>query len=467
MTSNTSTAQQRLIDADHAHLLHPFSSLYSQKNKELAFFESGEGIWLTSASGEKYIDAAGGLWCTNVGYGRQELVDAASSQMSKLCYLHSFSNFTHEPQIELTEKLLSLLPSGFDRIFYGLSGSDANDSNVKLIWRYNNVLGRPEKKKIIARESGYHGSTVTAGSLTGITAAHRAFDIPRPGFLHTVAADWHRRPDHIATEEEFVRYLADELEKLILAEGPDTIAAFFAEPISGSGGIIPPPAGYFEAIDAVLKRYDILMVADEVITGFGRTGTWFASPRYNIKPDLMTLSKGITSGYLPLSASVLSERVSKVLYSEAEADGAFGHGFTASGHPVCTAVAMANIDILEREKLPENAAKVGAYLQNQLREQLGDRPFVSDIRGEGLLMTIEFDKDKETRTPFVQASKAGHFAIQACHDEKLVIRGARGRALAAMAPPLTLTESEADQIVERLLRAFTRIEDAMHKGEFD
>jgi L-2,4-diaminobutyrate transaminase len=458
---------QRWIETDNEHLIHPFSALHGQKQKELACFASSQGIWLTSSSGERYIDAAGGLWCVNVGHGRQELAHAAAEQMARLPFLHSFANFTHLPQLELTDKLLSILPPGFDRVFYGNSGSDANDTNVKLIWRYNNVLGRPDKKKIIARQSGYHGSTVIAGSLTGITAAHRSFDIPRPGFLHTVAADWHRRPAHIDTEEQFVRYLAGELEKLICAEGPETIAAFFAEPISGSGGIIPPPRGYFPAIDAVLKRYDILMVADEVITGFGRTGSWFASQRYNVRPDFITLSKGITSGYLPLSASVISKQVSEVLYSEQTEGGSFGHGFTASGHPVCTAVALANINILEREQLPANAAKVGSYLIAQLRERLADRPFVSDIRGDGLLMTVEFDKDPESRTPFRDASRAGHFAIQACHDEKLIVRGARGRALAAMAPPLTLTESEADQIVDRLERAMPRIEEAMHGGSFD
>lgn len=457
---------EALNNSDREHLIHPFSSLYSQRQRELAIFDSADGVWLTDQAGNRYIDAAGGLWCANVGYGRKELVEAAAEQMSRMSYLHSFANFSHAPQIALTEKLLAILPPGFDRVFYGLSGSDANDTNVKLVWRYNNVLGRPQKKKIIARQAGYHGSTVIAGSLTGISAAHRTFDMPRPGFLHTLAADWHRRPYHISDEAQFTAYLAAELEKLIVTEGPETVAAFIAEPISGSGGIIPPPAGYFPAIDAVLKKYDVLMISDEVITGFGRTGHWFASPHFGIRPDIMTLSKGLTSGYLPMSASVVSARVSEVLYSEKADDGAFGHGFTGSGHPVCAAVALANIALMERENLPANAAKMGPYLLNALRERVGKRDFVSDIRGHGLLMTVEFDKDKETRAPFREVSKAAHMVIQACHEEKLVVRGARGRVLAAMAPPLVLSQSEADEIVDRLVRAMPKLEKAMSSGIF-
>lgn len=468
MSANpTASVIETLVESDRGHIVHPFSALHTQQQKELAIFESAAGIWLTSKSGERYIDAAGGLWCVNTGYGRQEIADAAARQMVSTGFLHSFANFTHEPQIHLTEKLLSLLPRNFSRVFYGLSGSDANDTQVKLIWRYNNIVGRPKKKIIISRILGYHGATVIAGSLSGIPDVYRTFDMPRPGFLHTLAADWHRRPAHINDEEHYSRYLAEELENLIVSVGgAETVAAFVAEPVHGSGGVMPPPRNYFREINAVLNKYDVLMVADEVITGFGRTGHWFASPALEVQPDLMTLSKGLSGGYFPMSAVVVSTKVAEVLYSEKAADGAFAHGFTFSGHPVGAAVALCNIGIMERERLPENAGKVGQHLIARLRERLMERQFVSDIRGMGLLLAVELDKDKKSRTIFPEASKAQSFIIQACFEENLIVRGARGRSVIGMAPPLILTFDEADQIVDRIDRAISRFDQAARAGMF-
>jgi L-2,4-diaminobutyrate transaminase len=452
-----------LDELDKTAHLHGFSALHSQSKREVQVFESGEGVWLTDNKGRRFLDAAGGLWCANVGYGRDAIAEVAAKQMRKAGFLHSFSTFSHEPVIRLTERLLGLAPRGFSRIFYGNSGSDANDTQIKLVHRYNNVRGTPTKKKIISRMHAYHGSTIAAASLTGISAAHRTFDIPIPGIRHTLAADYYRRPDHITTEEQFTRFLADELERLIQEEGPDTVAAFIAEPIGGAGGLLVPPAGYFREIGKVLKRYDILMIADEVITGFGRTGAWFASPALEIEPDLMTISKGLTSGYWPMSACLLSEKVSRVLYAEETEDGAFGHGFTASGHPVGAAVALANIDILDSEALPENARVIGEYLFGRLREKLGSHELVGDIRGAGLLVGVELDRDKKKREPFRETGKLGSMLVQACFDQRLIVRGARGRVLAAMAPPLVLSRQEADEIVDRLGRAIDNFAIALRK----
>ena len=455
--NQSSSLPADLAALDRADVLHGFATLHAQASNDVVVVTDAQGMRIRDSLGREYLDAGGGLWCMNVGYGRSAIVEAASRQMTRLPYFHSFGTFSNEPMIRLSERLLKLAPRGMTRVVFACSGSEANDTQIKIVRRYNNLLGRPNKKKIIARLASYHGSTVGAGSLSGLPMMHQTFDLPIPGILHTLAADYHRRPAGIDTIEQYTRYLVTELERLIQREGPETIAAFIAEPITGSGGVLVPPAGYFPAIKQVLDRYDILMIADEVITGFGRTGEWFASPGLEIEPDLMSIAKGLTSGYFPMSACLLSARVADVLYADKSSSAMFAHGFTWSGHPVGAAIAQANLDILEQEDLPGNAARVGNYLITRLRERLGNHPLVGEIRGRGLLIGVELDGDRSARLPFADPHKVGGLLSRACLAERLLIRGGHGKVVAALAPPLLATQDDADQIVERLARALDRV----------
>lgn len=457
----TNGSNRSLEDIDKSGLVHAFSALYSQKDRDLVIWDHAEGLWLTTVDGDRYLDAAAGLWCTNIGYGRKELAEAAAEQMVRTSSVHCFAQFSNEPVIRLTDRLLDLAPENMRRIVYGNSGSDANDTQVKLVRRYNNVRGLPQKKKIISRLSAYHGSTIASGSLTGIPLVHRTFDLPIEGVLHTHMHDFHRRPSHIDTMDAYVRWLAEELEALILREGPDTVAAFIAEPVTGAGGVLVPPEGYFRAIRAVLDRYDVLMIADEVITGFGRTGAWFASPEFGMGADLISVSKGITSGYFPMSACLISERVADVLYGEKADDGLFGHGFTASGHSVAAAVALANIDILEKEGLLANAARMGEVLLRRVREAVGGHELVGDIRGKGMIIGVEFDADRANGKPFADPTAVGSLLSKSALEEKLLVRGGHGRVLAAMAPALIATEADIEEIVHRFVRVVDRFADKL------
>jgi L-2,4-diaminobutyrate transaminase len=441
---------------DHA-LIHGFSTLHSQATNETVVINSATGLWVTDSRGRQFLDAGGGLWCMNVGYGRQDIADVAATQMAKLPYFHSFGLFSNEPLNRLADRLLKLAPAGMARAIFCSSGSEANDTQIKVVRRYNNLLGRAAKKKIIARHASYHGSTVAAASLSGLPMMHESFDLPIAGILHTLATDYHRRPKSIATPAEFTQYLIDELTRLIETEGPHTIAAFIAEPITGTGGVLVPPPGYFREVQRVLDHYDILMIADEVITGFGRTGNWFASPSLELKPDLISIAKGLTSGYFPMSGCLLSAKVADVLYADKSPHAMFAHGFTWSGHPVGAAIANANLDILEREDLPANAARVGTYLMERLRERFRGHPLVGEIRGQGLLIGVELDADPASRKPFVQYPKVSSLLSKACFEERLLVRGGHDRAIASLAPPLIATQADADEIVTRLGRAIDSV----------
>jgi L-2,4-diaminobutyrate transaminase len=442
---------------DRADIVHGFSTLHAQATNDVVVIESADGLRVTDNRGREFLDAGGGLWCMNVGYGRQAIADVAAAQMAKLPYFHSFGLFSNEPLIRLADRLLKLAPPGMTRAIFCSSGSEANDTQIKVVRRYNNLLGRHEKKKFIARMNSYHGSTVAAASLSGLPMMHEKFDLPIPGIVHTLSTDYHRRPAHIENPAQFTQYLVDDLTRLIEAEGPHTIAAFIAEPITGTGGVLVPPPGYFREVRRVLDHYDILMIADEVITGFGRTGAWFASPALELKPDLMSIAKGLTSGYFPMSGCLLSARVADVLYADKSSHAMFAHGFTWSGHPVGAAIANANLDIMEREDLPGNAARVGAYLIERLRERFAGHPLVGEIRGKGLLIGIELDADPATRKPFAQYPKVSGLLSKACFEERLLVRGGHDRAMAALAPPLLVTKADADEIVARLGRAIDRV----------
>jgi L-2,4-diaminobutyrate transaminase len=456
-TQTTEAAGLEIEQFDRKDVIHGFATLNAQATNEVVVMTEARGMRVIDHRGREFLDAGGGLWCMNVGYGRQAIADVAAKQLAKLPYFHTFGNFSNEPMARLSDRLLKLAPPGMTRVVFASSGSEANDTQIKIVRRYNNLLGRRTKKKIIARLSSYHGSTIAAGSLSGLPMMHRTFDLPIPGILHTLATDYHRRPAGITTPEQYTQYLIDDLVRLIEAEGPDTVAAFIAEPVSGSGGVLVPPEDYFREVKKVLDRYDVLMIADEVITGFGRTGSWFASPGLGIKPDLMSIAKGLTSGYFPMSGCLLSAKVADVLYADKSADAMFAHGFTWSGHPVGAAIANANLDILEQEGLPDNAARIGAYLIDGLRSRLGEHPLVGEIRGRGLLIGIELDGDRVTRRPFAEPHRVGSLLSRACFDERLLVRGGHGRVVAALAPPLVATISDADEIIARLGRVLDRV----------
>jgi L-2,4-diaminobutyrate transaminase len=442
--------------SDRLYVFHPYTVLSEHEKAGPHMMVSGSGVWTTDAAGREYIDGMAGLWCVNVGYGRTEITDAMSEQARRLPYYHSFSAMGTEPPARLAERLISLTPVPMSRVFFGNSGSDANDTQVKLVWYYNNALGRPEKKKIIARRRAYHGVTVMSGSLSGLENVYAGFDLPLPMVKHTTAPHrlWESEPG--ATDAEFVTRLTADLEEMIVREGPDTVAAFIAEPIQGTGGVIVPPEGYFESIQAVLRKYDILMIADEVITAFGRIGSWFASGELGIEPDLITVAKGLTSAYVPLSACIVSERVWRVLV-DGGGGAAFSHGYTYSSHPLAAAAAMANLDLMVEEKMHENATTVGDYMQTELRKAFSEHPLVAEVRGRGLIAGVEFADKGDTLQPFDPALKVGPRIARACMERGLLTRALPGADTISFAPPLIINEREVDELVERARGAIDQI----------
>ena len=461
MASDESARRLEVLDRDS--VLHPATALHTHQAEGGLIAERGQGVTLTDIHGKQYIDAMAGLWCVNVGYGRQELARAAAEQMEKLGYYHTFAGASNGPQIELADRILGLLRDQADlkkpsKVFFGLSGSDANDTQVKLVRYYNNLVGRPEKKKIISRHGAYHGVSVASASLTGLPAFHAAFDLPMEGVLFASNPHHYHNAKPGESEEEFSGRLAGELEELIAREGAETIAAFIAEPVMGAGGVIPPPRGYFERIQPILAANDILLIADEVICGFGRLGSWFGSGHYGLQPDLISMAKGLTSGYVPLSAVVVSEEIWSVLKTGSEELGVFAHGYTYSGHPVSAAVALANLDILESENLVGNAARVGARLHAGMQSALAQHPNVGEIRGEGMIMAVEFVADRISKEPF-DPDLAVHKAVSAeAARLGLIVRPLPSAGAAvALSPPLCLSEAEADRVVEILAQAVTTV----------
>jgi L-2,4-diaminobutyrate transaminase len=452
-----------LAASDNNRVMHPFSNLGEQAHAAPRVLAAASGVRMTDINGKEYIDAGSGLWCVNIGYGRDEIADVMAEQSRRLSYALCFGANSNEPLIELSEKVLGLAPKSMSKILFNNSGSEANDAQIKIVRSYNNLRGLPKKKKIISRRGAYHGSSIGSGSLTGHPVVHRHFDLPIDGILYVDAPDFFRRQNRSLSEAEFCRNLVSNLEETISIEGAKTIAAFIAEPVMGSCGVIIPPAGYFQAVHDLLARHDILFIADEVITGFGRLGSWFGGSLLGLEPDLITCAKGMTSGYFPLSACLVSAKVWDVLTADAQLAGIFGHGFTTAGHPVGAAVALKNIEILEREQLLAHATETGEYLLNRLRNRLGDHPLVGDVRGMGMMCGVELDADKSTHTPFSDWQGTASKFANCCLDAGLMVRGGHGKVMAALAPPLTLTRSEADEIVARLGLALDRLTDQLHK----
>lgn len=394
----------------------------------------------------------------NVGYGRSEIAEAIAEQAHELAYYHSYVGHGTEASITLAKMILDRAPKGMSKVYFGLGGSDANETNVKLVWYYNNIVGRPEKKKIISRWRGYHGSGLVTGSLTGLELFHKKFDLPVEQVIHTEAPYFFRRDDRDQTEAQFVDHCVAELEALIAREGADTIAAFIGEPILGTGGIVPPPAGYWDAIQAVLRKHDILLIADEVVTGFGRLGTMFRSDHYGITPDIITIAKGLTSAYAPLSGSIISNKVWTVLEQGTDENGPIGHGWTYSAHPIGAAAGVANLKLIDELGLVKSAENVGAYLNQTMREALCDHPNVGEVRGEGLLCAVEFVKDKDSRTFFDPVDKIGpQLSAKMLEQSKVIARAMPQGDILGFAPPFCLTIAEADEVVAATIKAVGEI----------
>ncbi|QJQ95801.1 MULTISPECIES: aminotransferase [Halomonadaceae] len=423
----------------------------------------GKGISIVDKDGREFIDGFAGLYCVNIGYGRTEIAEAIYQQALELSYYHTYMGHSNEPQIALSEKILALAGPGMSKVYYGLSGSDANETQLKIVRYYNNVLGRPQKKKVISRMRGYHGSGIATGSLTGLKAFHDHFDLPIDTIRHTLAPSYYHRGDEQQgmSEREFSRHCAAELEAMILDEGPDSVAAFIGEPVLGTGGIVPPPEGYWEAIQAVLAKYDVLLIADEVVCGFGRIGTDFGSHFYGIKPDLITVAKGLTSAYQPLSGVIVGDRVWQVLEQGTGEYGPIGHGWTYSGHALGCAAGLANLAIIEREGLTQNAAETGAYLQQAMHTAFGDHPIVGNVRGVGMLAALEFSPNPAMRQSFDPSLKVGPRIAAAALDENLIARAMPQGEILGFAPPLVTSRDEVDEIVARARRAVDRVLDEL------
>jgi L-2,4-diaminobutyrate transaminase len=445
-------------DLDRRYVFHPFTQLDQHASSDAPVIVEGKGVTLQASDGRRFLDAMAGLWCVNVGYGRREIGEALLAEASRLGYYHAFASMATDLPAVLAERVISLYPTPMARVFFGNSGSDANDTHAKLVWYYNNVLGRPEKKKIVSRHRGYHGVTVMSTGLTGLPAMHAGFDVPLPMIRHTTAPHrlWEGRPDE--SEEEFATRMADDLERLIVAEGPETVAAFIAEPLQGAGGVIVPPRTYWEKIQAVLREYDVLLIADEVITGFGRLGTWFGAEAFGIEPDLATVAKGITSGYVPLSGCLVSEKVWSVLLEGSATLGTFSHGYTYSAHPMAAAAALANLDLLEREDLVAQAASRGEFMHRKLHEAFDGHPIVADVRGLALIGAVEFAPGAE---PFDPALKVGARVTRRCLELGLITRALPAADTIAFSPPFVVTEQEIDEMIAIARRAVDEVAAAL------
>jgi 4-aminobutyrate--pyruvate transaminase len=443
-----------LATRDVETLVHPYINLASFRETGPLIIERGQGVYVYDTEGKPYIEGMAGLWCTALGYGNEELVEAAAAQMRKLSFAHLFTGRSHDPAIELAEKLKEMAPVPISKVFFCNSGSEANDTQVKLVWYLNNALGRPNKKKIISRVKGYHGVTIVAASLTGLPANHRDFDLPLPGFLHTACPHHYRFAQAGETEEEFATRLADELDAMIVSEGPDTVAAFIAEPVMGAGGVIVPPKTYFEKIMQVCAKHDVFTISDEVICGFGRLGTAFGCTPLGFRPQSISIAKALSSAYLPIAGVMIPELMYEALLAESKKIGVFGHGFTYGGHPVSAAVALKALEIYARDRIFEKAAERAPQFQARLKT-FSDHPLVGEARGLGLIGGVELTADKASKRPFAAAHGVGARAVQFAEAEGLIVRAVLGDVL-TLCPPLVISAQETDELFDRLTRALDK-----------
>jgi 4-aminobutyrate--pyruvate transaminase len=435
---------------DIASIVHPQTNLVKHIEQGPLVIEGGQGCYITDDNGKEYLDTAAGLWCASLGYASERLAKVAYEQMRKLGYYHLYRGTTLEPGVDLAEKLLSIAPVPMSKVLFQCSGSEANDTALKLVWYYHHAIGKPEKRKIIGRKMGYHGSTSASISASGKSDMHADFGLPFPGFLHTEYPHYYRHHTEGESEEQFATRLADALEQLILSEGPETCAAFIAEPVMGAGGGLTPPRTYWEKMQAVVRKYDMLFIADEVICGFGRTGNMWGCQTYDLQPDMISCAKALSAGMQPISALMINERVFEAMLDESRKLGNFAHGFTYAGHPVTTAVAMETLRIYEEMDIIGHIQSVGPYMQEALGG-LMDHPLVGDVRGVGLLTGIELVADKATRKSFDPSVGLGARVDKHAREHGLITRFVGDRI--AFSPPLIITEAEVDVAVSRIRAA--------------
>jgi 4-aminobutyrate---pyruvate transaminase len=438
---------------DIAFTLHPYTNARLLEQTGALVIERGKGIYVYDEDGTEYIEGMAGLWSVALGFDESRLVGAAHQQLLKLPFYHNFVQKTHSPLIDLAERLVGISPNRLSRVFFANSGSEANDTVVKLVWYYNNAIGRRQKKKIISRVRAYHGITVASGSLTGLPWNHQDFDLPILNVLHTTCPYHYRLAHEGESEEEFATRLASDLDALILREGPETVAAFIGEPVMGAGGVIVPPRTYWEKMQAVCRKHDVLVIADEVITGFGRTGKMFGCNTFNINPDIMVLSKQLTSSYLPLSAVLFTDDIYQKIADNTREIGTFGHGFTTGGHPVAAAVALESLKIFEERRIVDHAAAMALNFASALRRFSG-HPLVGDVRSVGLVGAIELVAERKSKAPFLKPGSTGSFLSGRCQHYGLIVRSI-GDTI-AFCPPLII---EAGQIEEMFVRFGKALDD--------
>jgi 4-aminobutyrate--pyruvate transaminase len=437
-------------------LLHPTTNLAAHRGSGPLVLERGEGVYVFDTAGKRYIEGLAGLWCTGLGYGNAELVETAREQMSRLSFSHLFGGKSHEPAIALAEKLKAMAPCPTSKVFFTNSGSEANDTQIKIAWYANNALGRPKKKKIISRKRAYHGTTIATASLSGLPVFHADWDLPMARVLHTDCPHYWRYGEAGESEEDFADRLVRNLEELIEREGPETIAAFIAEPVMGAGGVLLPPKTYFAKVQAVLARHDIAFIADEVICGFARTGNWWGSETYGLEPTTITMAKAVTSAYVPMGALTVPEPVYQALVAESEKQGVFAHGFTYSGHPLACAIALKTIEIYERIRIVEHVRRMAPIFKLRI-EALADHPLVGEARAVGLLGAVELVKDKRSKESFAPKLGVGARAVRFAEEEGLLCRPVGGDNI-ALCPPLIIEGGEINAVFDMLARALDKTE---------
>jgi 4-aminobutyrate--pyruvate transaminase len=444
-----------LAARDAATVLHPYTDLKKNAAEGPLVITKGKGIYVYDENGKPYLETVAGLWCAALGFDNERLAKAAYEQMLRLPFYHGFTGRSHTPMIELAEMLLERAPVPMSKVFFANSGSEANDTAIKMIWYYNNAVGRPQKKKIIGRIRGYHGITIAAASVTGQAANHKAFDVPLPGFHHLQCPTYYHNGKDGETEEQYASRCAQELEDLIAKEGADTIAAMFAEPIQGAGGVVLPPKTYFEKIQAVLKKHDILLVADEVICGFMRTGNYWGSQTYGMRPDILVCAKAVTSSYLPLSAVMVNDKVFAGLADQSNKLGTFGHGFTYSGHPVSAAVGVETLKIYDEHRILDHVREVAPVMQQRLKD-LGEHSLVGEARGIGLIGAIELIADKAARKNFDPSRKAGPKLVKIAEENGLIARSMVMDSI-GFSPPLIITKNEVNEMFDRVAKSLDEL----------
>ena len=435
---------------DAASVIHPLTNLKTHLDKGPVVIEEGKGVWVTDAHGKKYIEGMAGLWCISLGYGQDRLVKAAADQMTRLPYYHLTNHKSHSPVIDLAEKLLEIAPVPMSKIWFANSGSEGNDSAARIVWYYWHAMGKPEKRKIIAHQRAYHGNTIASASLSGMHYNHASFGLPLDGFLHVTPPHHYRYAKRGENEEDFATRLADELDALIEAEDPETVGAFFTEPIMGSGGVIVPPPTYYEKVQAVIRKHDMLLIADEVITAFGRTGNMFGSTTMGLEPDMLVCAKGLSSAYIPISALMVNARVFDVIAEESDRVGVFGLSFTYSGHPVSAAVARETLQIYEDEDIVGHVRAMEPHFMGGLNALL-DHPLVGEVRGKGLVAGVELVRNKATGEAFDPALGVGNYCNQQAEEHGLIVR-AIGDTI-SFCPPLIINQDEIQEMIARFNRA--------------